>query len=406
MNVLGRIAPFLFFWNRAGFEPRRDPTPVSCLEDVPIASLRRQRLRSLAVAAATSTVAVAPSPEELESALAALERSRTDVSSAVPALLADPSRRKPLSKMAQAIAKNAAINPRLTSFPPTSTAVELLSGRKFLNQPMYACISRPQYKASCGISSLTAVFNYLFTRNGSLGDTAPVPHAVPQEQVLTVLGFHPPFHEIRFGPFTGNETLMRWFMQLCKHFGVNGRTRFLFKAHGKHRTIGMNGTRALAETLSVLKATDRALIYHCNNHYMVPTGFDISESAAERAYFVSDGAAPAEAALLDEETTWIFIGDSSKTSRPLHCVRWADIRKDIELQSPQFLNIRKLELGVQKRKTKKVGGNLHCLMLFCRVDDPSGSASTGGQAFEVDCNNFDGSDEEDEEEIDNVDAAS
>ena len=32
---------------------------------------------------------------------------------------------------------------------------------------------------------------------------------VTQEQALTVLGFQPPFGEIRFGPFTGNVTVMR-----------------------------------------------------------------------------------------------------------------------------------------------------------------------------------------------------
>jgi len=31
-----------------------------------------------------------------------------------------------------------------------------------------------------------------------------------QEEALSVLGFKPPFGEIRFGPFTGNATLMRY----------------------------------------------------------------------------------------------------------------------------------------------------------------------------------------------------
>ena len=33
---------------------------------------------------------------------------------------------------------------------------------------------------------------------------------ITQEEALTVLGFQPPFGEIRFGPFTGNATVMRW----------------------------------------------------------------------------------------------------------------------------------------------------------------------------------------------------
>ncbi len=33
---------------------------------------------------------------------------------------------------------------------------------------------------------------------------------ISQEEALTLLGFEPPFGEIRFGPFTGNMTCMRW----------------------------------------------------------------------------------------------------------------------------------------------------------------------------------------------------
>ena len=33
---------------------------------------------------------------------------------------------------------------------------------------------------------------------------------ISQEEAMTVLGFTPPFGQIRFGPFTGNATLMRY----------------------------------------------------------------------------------------------------------------------------------------------------------------------------------------------------
>lgn len=32
---------------------------------------------------------------------------------------------------------------------------------------------------------------------------------ISQEEALHILGFQPPFEEIKFGPFTGNATLMR-----------------------------------------------------------------------------------------------------------------------------------------------------------------------------------------------------
>jgi hypothetical protein len=41
-----------------------------------------------------------------------------------------------------------------------------ISNRKYLDTIAWNCISRPQYKYSCGVSSLTAVWNYLFTTLG------------------------------------------------------------------------------------------------------------------------------------------------------------------------------------------------------------------------------------------------
>ena len=35
-------------------------------------------------------------------------------------------------------------------------------------------------------------------------------HPITQEEAMTTLAFKPPFGEIRFGPFTGNATLMRY----------------------------------------------------------------------------------------------------------------------------------------------------------------------------------------------------
>lgn len=42
-----------------------------------------------------------------------------------------------------------------------------------------------------------------------LHGTASLP-PISQEEALHILGFQPPFEEIKFGPFTGNATLMRY----------------------------------------------------------------------------------------------------------------------------------------------------------------------------------------------------
>ena len=39
---------------------------------------------------------------------------------------------------------------------------------------------------------------------------------------------------------------------------------------------------------------------------------------------------------------------------------------DLNTQNPEYLDVRRLHLGLQHRKTKKTSGNLHCLMAFTR----------------------------------------
>ena len=72
-------------------------------------------------------------------------------------------------------------------------------------------MSRPQYKATCGISSLIACWNYLFS---TLGNGSHRPITV--EEALEVLGYE---LTAKFGSFTGNLTLIKWFKILNNHFG-------------------------------------------------------------------------------------------------------------------------------------------------------------------------------------------
>ncbi|XP_010726919.1 basic immunoglobulin-like variable motif-containing protein [Meleagris gallopavo] len=87
---------------------------------------------------------------------------------------------------------------------PQLSALEDVKERKVLDLRRWYCISRPQYKTSCGISSLVSCWNFLYSTLGA-GSLPPI----TQEEALHILGFQPPFEEIRFGPFTGNTTLMR-----------------------------------------------------------------------------------------------------------------------------------------------------------------------------------------------------
>lgn len=75
--------------------------------------------------------------------------------------------------------------------------------RKHLDQRRWDCLSRPQYPKSCGISSLTSCWNYLYSRLGT-GTLRPI----STEEALEVLGFKPPYNDVKFGSFTGNDTLI------------------------------------------------------------------------------------------------------------------------------------------------------------------------------------------------------
>ncbi|XP_068124107.1 basic immunoglobulin-like variable motif-containing protein [Hyperolius riggenbachi] len=227
--------------------------------------------------------------------------------------------------------------------------------RKVLDLRRWYCISRPQYKTSCGISSLVSCWNFLYSTLGS-GSLPPI----SQEEALHILGFQPPFEEIRFGPFTGNTTLMRWFRQINDHFHVKGCSYILYKPHGKNKTAGESAAGALSKLTQGLKDDSMAYIYHCQNHYFCPIGFEATPVKACKAY---------RGQLFPHEVEyWILIGEPSRKHPTIHCKKWADIVTDLNTQNPEFFDIRHTERGLQYRKTKKTGGNLHCIMAFQRLN--------------------------------------
>ena len=107
---------------------------------------------------------------------------------------------------------------------------------------------------------------------------------ITQEEALMILGYQPPYEETRFGPFTGNCTLMRWFRRLNDHFRVCGRSYFLYKMHGLNKTFGVTSHDALQALKQGLKGNDVTYIYHCQNHYFCPVGFEETPVKPEHAY--------------------------------------------------------------------------------------------------------------------------
>ena len=52
--------------------------------------------------------------------------------------------------------------------------------------------------------------------------------------------------------------------------------------------------------------------------------------------------------------------------------------KDLTCKQPEYFNIRHTERGIQTRRTKKVGGNLHCIMAFKKLEEKPQLTSGGG----------------------------
>ena len=105
----------------------------------------------------------------------------------------------------------------------------------------------------------------------------------------------------------------RWFRELNTHFGVRGRTYFLYKPKGRNQTYGVTPQRALQSLKQGLVEDNTAYIYHCQNHYFCPIGFEDTPVRPEHAYEVRLSQSEVE--------TWILIGDPSRKHPAIHCKR-------------------------------------------------------------------------------------
>jgi hypothetical protein len=249
---------------------------------------------------------------------------------------------------------------------------EEMEKRKCMDQRRWMAMARPQYPKSCGISSLTSVFNYLFSWLGA-GDMRPI----STEEALEALGFNPPYTNVNFGSFTGNDTLIAWFGLLCRNFKVKGKAKISWKLHGKSQTPGIDKEQALENLMEGLNDPKRAYIYHCYNHYMCPIGYERTPIKPMDAYKKLED--------IEELDTWLIIGEISKAYPMFHVKKWKDVAQDIDCAMPYFFNIRKSDVGVQEKTAKcfqpggsKEGGNLHCFIEFERLEgvyvDPKGQA--------------------------------
>ncbi|CAD8150905.1 unnamed protein product [Paramecium octaurelia] len=235
---------------------------------------------------------------------------------------------------------------------------ELMSQRRCLDVRRWYSLSRPQYKKSCGISSVVTCWNYLFSTLG-VGTLNPL----SQEEVIVSLGLStevgPHFNDVEFGSFSGNMSLISWFKNLCRLQKVQGRAYFLWKNEGDFSTPGVDRDVALSKLTSGLKSDKISFIYHAYNHYFCPIGFECTPNKQVEAF--------ADEIDYNDCQYWIIIAEPAKPY-PMFTVRkWVDIAQDLELKYPQYMKIRKMNEGIKKYKNEK-GVSQHCIMAFERID--------------------------------------
>ena len=140
----------------------------------------------------------------------------------------------------------------------------------------------------------------------------------------------------------------------------------MFKPKGsKNVTNDMKPQEALEKLKEGLTNNSKSYIYHCYNHYMVPVGYEEMPDKPEIVYKKDINPSQLE--------SWIIIADNSRKHQTFHSVRWDDIVKDLNMENPNYIDIRNLAKGVQNKNSPdykgrcKKGKNSHCLIEFSSV---------------------------------------
>ena len=78
--------------------------------------------------------------------------------------------------------------------------------------------------------------------------------------------------------------LSRWFRVLMDHYKMRGRCSYVYKPHGKNVTRGVTAEDALGAIKRGLHDQNTTFIYHCQNHYMCPIGYEDVPQCPTQAY--------------------------------------------------------------------------------------------------------------------------
>lgn len=112
----------------------------------------------------------------------------------------------------------------------------------------------------------------------------------------------------------------------------------MYKKAGTQQTKDITSEMALKSLKNGLRSDNTAYIYHCWDHYMCPIGFEETPKKPIDAYSLQKD--------IEEFDNWIMIGDIDYSAPVFYSKKWEMISQDISLGFPEFMNIRKSDIGV------------------------------------------------------------
>lgn len=68
--------------------------------------------------------------------------------------------------------------------------------------------------------------------------------------------------------------------------------------------------------------------------------------------------------------SYMILADQAKTQPTFTCLKWNDVMQDLNMENPEFLDVRNMHKGVQLKENiepHKRGKNCHCIIELCAV---------------------------------------
>lgn len=159
---------------------------------------------------------------------------------------------------------------------------------RYINNRLLSSISWPQYTNTCHLTTITAVFNYLFSQSIGIKSVEEV------ERTLDLGGVD----KLAQKSDIGNQTLMDWYCVLCSHYDLPHKTpKIYFKEKLKRYE---NNSSEFSKLKLLVKREDAALVYHMENHYNLLIGYFEGATEPVKSYVHNS--------LLHR---WVVLGDHS-----------------------------------------------------------------------------------------------